>query len=117
MPHEPQKLLQDMLDAAGVIASFTENKSFDDYRSDIMLRSAVERQFEIIGEAVRRLRDLSPQLADRIPEYRRFIAFRNVIAHGYDALDDKLIWQAVKEKLTKLQDQALGILEELEGAP
>ena len=54
MPHEPQKLLQDILDAARAIESFAQDRSLDDYRSDLMLRSAVERQFEIIGEALRR---------------------------------------------------------------
>jgi uncharacterized protein with HEPN domain len=80
-----------------------------------MLRSAVERQFEIIGEALRRLINLNPEIASRISEHERIISFRNVIAHGYDVVDDATVWQAIREKLPSLMSQAKGILEELEG--
>lgn len=81
-----------------------------------MLRSAVERQFEILGEAIRRLETLNPNLAARISEHRRIIAFRNIIAHGYDGLDDDIVWQVVVEKLPILADETTKLLTTLESS-
>jgi len=114
MPHKPAKLLVDVIDAGTAIQSFVAGKTPDDYRTDKMFRSAVERQFEIIGEALRRLANLNPELASRISEHERIISFRNVIAHGYDVVDDAAVWQAIREKLPALMWQAKAILDELE---
>lgn len=57
-----------------------------------MLRPAVERQFEIVGEAFAGLRRVDPDLAARIPDLSRMVAFRNVLVHGYATVDDRLIW-------------------------
>lgn len=113
MPHSAEKLLQDILDAADAISAFTTGKTLDVYRSDRMLRSAVERQFEIIGEALRRLAALHPDLAAEIPEHQRIIAFRNIIAHGYEVLEATMVWQAVRDKLPVLRDCAAVILKRL----
>jgi uncharacterized protein with HEPN domain len=79
-----------------------------------MFRSAVERQLEILGEAVRRLDLLSPELAERLTEHRRIIAFRNIIAHAYDGLDDDVVWQVVTEKLPILRNEAATLLDRLD---
>ena len=78
---ESKKLLFDMQRAAQLIAQFTTGKTETDYHSDAMLRSAVERQFEIIGEALGKLHKLDPATAMRISEHRRIISFRNVLIH------------------------------------
>lgn len=109
MPPDTTAFLVDMQHAAAGIVLFTMGKSLDDYRGDRMLRSAVERQFEIIGEALTRLRAKSPELAEQISEYRKIISFRNVLIHGYDAVDDEVTWRIVVEKLPILQRE----LEEL----
>ncbi len=114
MPHKPEKLLADMIAAATAVASFTAGRLRDEYGEDLMLRSAVERQLEILGEALKRLDALDPPLAARFSEYRRVIAFRNVIAHGYDVLDDDIVWQVVQEKLPVLLGEARALLDEME---
>ena len=58
-----------------------------DYLDNRMLRSAVERQFEIIGEALSQLAKIDPAVAARIPDLRRIVGFRNVLIHGYDRMD------------------------------
>jgi len=67
-----------------------------------MLRAAVERQFEIIGEALRRLLADDPATGARISEHARIIAFRNILAHGYADVDDRIVWGLVESKLNAL---------------
>jgi hypothetical protein len=68
-----------------------------------MLRAAVERQFEIIGEALSQLARLDESLASRITDHRRIIAFRNILIHGYTDVDDRLVWDIVSTKLPLLR--------------
>ncbi len=67
-----------------------------------MVRAAVERQFEIIGEAFAGLRRTDPDLMAEIPDLPRIIAFRNVLIHGYATVDDQLVWGVVERDLPLL---------------
>lgn len=109
MPPEVRSRLFDMQHAASGIAMFTAGKLLEDYKADRMLRSAVERQFEILGEALTKLRALDPEIAERISDQRKIVSFRNVLIHGYDSVDDEITWRIVTEKLPILQRE----LEEL----
>ena len=86
MRPESPKLLEDIRAAAAFVAAKTSGKSLDDYLADDLLRAAVERQFEIIGEALTRLRRLDVDTVDLIPDNAQIIAFRNVLVHGYDTM-------------------------------
>lgn len=70
----------------------------------------MERQFEIIGEALNRLHKVEPALADQVPERRRIISFRNVLAHGYDQVDHSVVWKVIEDKLPKLVEHVEGML-------
>ena len=76
-----------------------------------MLRSAVERQFEIIGEALRKLAKDDPETAGRIAEHQRIISFRNILIHGYAEIDDRLVWDILRSKLPKLLEQVESLLD------
>lgn len=89
---------------------FTASKQLADYELDPMLRAAVEREFEIIGEALAQLAKLDPALAARITEYRRIIAFRNILIHGYAEVDDRLVWDVVETKLPLLRREVAALL-------
>lgn len=102
LPVETLKYCFDIDQAAGRIRQFTAGKTLDDYQHDLMLQSAVERQFEIIGEAVSQLAKRDPRTADRIPEYRRLISFRNVLIHGYAEVDEVLVWGFIESHLPGL---------------
>lgn len=102
MPRNAAKLLQDVLSAGCAIEQFIAGQTLRDYSIDLMLRSAVERQFEIIGEALKRLAAIDPKLTACLGPFERMIAFRNVIAHGYDVLDHAIVWQVVHENLPEL---------------
>jgi uncharacterized protein with HEPN domain len=103
MPPDPRKYLWDALHAAELISEFTRDQSFADYQAQAMVRSAVERQFEIIGEALNHLAKTTPDTASQIPELPRIVAFRNILIHGYTTVDDALVWQVVTDKLPDLQ--------------
>ena len=96
------KFLWDARRAAERIARFTVGRSYDDYLADELLRSAVERQFEIVGEALAGLRRVDPDLASSIPDLPRIVAFRNVLIHGYATVDDRLVWSVVESRLPGL---------------
>ncbi len=105
---EDLKLLYDLEQAARLLAEFTQGKTFAEYQQSALLRAAVEREFEIIGEALNRLHRDNPALAACIRDYRKFIAFRNVLAHKYDVIKPEVVWQAVEERLPLLlEDLAL----------
>ncbi|MGB5562038.1 MAG: HepT-like ribonuclease domain-containing protein, partial [Sedimenticolaceae bacterium] len=74
------------------IQRFVARKDFAAYQTDELLRSAVERQFEILGEALNQLSRLDHDMAEKIPELPRIVAFRNILIHGYASVDDRLVW-------------------------
>jgi uncharacterized protein with HEPN domain len=106
-------LLWDARDATGVIAAITAGKTFADFDRDIVLRSAVERQFEIVGEALAQLARLDAAIAEKIPDLREIIAFRNVLIHGYAVIDRARVWRVIEENLPQLR----AALAELLGEP
>lgn len=112
MDEQALKLLYDVRLAVEAIEGFCLGKTQQDYLGDLMLRSAVERQYEIIGEALNRLRKHSPVVTDRISECHRIIGFRNVLAHGYDVVDDRISWDIVQNKLPVLRVEVTGLIAE-----
>lgn len=102
MQPEARTYLWDALQAAQRIARFTDRRTFSEYETDDLLRSAVERQFEIVGEALSRLRTVDPEVAAQLPELARIVAFRNILIHRYASVDDKLVWGIVEGKLASL---------------
>jgi uncharacterized protein with HEPN domain len=106
MPHSVRKLLLDLDLACEETRSFCSGKDLAAFQADRVLQLAVERQFEIIGEALARLERIDPgQLTAKIPEYRQIIGFRNLIAHGYDNIDDAALWDFVTNRLPELQEK------------
>ena len=100
-PRAP-KLLEDIRSAAEFVKSATDGLVLQEFKQNRMLRQAVERNFEIIGEAMRRLEKDDSDTAARIRDYRRIIAFRNVLIHGYDVIDPAIVWSAVEVDLAPL---------------
>lgn len=96
------KHLYDVLLAARAVRGFVDGKTFDDYSANELLRSGVERKFEIIGEALTRIKRDNPDVLERIREYRSIISFRNILIHGYDSIDDRIVWGTIEEDLDNL---------------
>jgi len=111
--HNPQKYLHDMLSSCEFLLEFTRGKTKNDYADDRAFRSAVERELQIIGEALMQLDDARPDIAEQIPDYTNIIGFRHVLVHGYDALNPATVWNVIETKLSPLKDQIRTILREL----
>ena len=112
MRPEIPALLWDARKAAELIMQFVAGRDWDAYRSDALLRSAVERQFQIIGEALGKVGRLDPETASRIDELRRIVAFRNVLVHGYAVIDDELVWEVASQRVGPLASLLAGLLSE-----
>ncbi len=99
MPPESLKLLLDIRNACLEIKTFTEGFDLASYRNDGKSRAAVERKFEIIGEACSRLRERDPETFDKIEYGHQIIGLRNRVIHGYDSVDDAILWDVISNKL------------------
>ena len=106
------KLLEDVCGAADSIQGYTAGKTETDYLMNKQLRRSCEREFEIIGEALRRLDSEFPALAGKITDARKIIDFRNVLAHGYDAVSDDQVWVIVTAYLPSLIADARNLIAE-----
>lgn len=114
MRSDPRKLIYDVVAATAAIREFCTGRSEQEYGADLMLRSACERQFEIIGEAMVRLRDRHEEVFDRISDGAVIIGFRNRLIHGYDTVDSRIVWQVIHERLLPLEMIARSILQALD---
>lgn len=99
MKDEIRKNLIDILQAAEEIQVFTRNLDLKSYQESPITQRAVERDFEIIGEALSRIRKIDSDFIDNISEHHRIIGFRNILIHGYDIVDEIIVWDAVKYHL------------------
>jgi uncharacterized protein with HEPN domain len=110
LQRDPKSLLWDAREAAEVIAAVTMGKSFADFDRDIVLRSAVEWQFEIIGETLAQLARIDAATAQKVPDLRQIIAFRNVLIHGYATVDPARVWRLIEDNLPPLRAALAALL-------
>lgn len=109
MDNNSKKYLFDILTAINSVESyFSGKKIFEEYNNNDMLQKAVERQIEIIGEAVNRLLKLNPNLT--ITNSRRIVDTRNYVIHGYDKVSNVIIWGIVINHLPKLKKEVEELL-------
>jgi uncharacterized protein with HEPN domain len=113
MNNAAKKLLFDVLESARSIRDWCTDRTFTDYESDRQFRRAVEREFEIIGEALGRLSTADIHTAERIDELPRIVGFRNRIIHGYDSIDDATVWGVIEGHLPALLKQVQNLLGEI----
>lgn len=102
---DKQKYLSDMRDRATFVVEVLGERSQEDLNSDRILRSAIERELSVLGEALYQLHQLDPQLAEKIDNWREIIRFRHVLVHGYSILKMDMIWDVAMDDLTPLIQQ------------
>lgn len=76
-----------------------------------MAQRAVERDFKIIGEALNRIRQIDEECLEGIAEHHRIIGFRNILIHGYDVVDEIIVWNAVENHLPQLIKEVQSMLD------
>ena len=108
-----KKLLFDVEKACIRIEKFVSNSSLDDFLNNEMLQSAVERQSEIIGEALNQALGLDSEISNRISNIRRIIAFRNRLIHGYATVSPTIVWGIVSNDIPILLSEVRSLMEEL----
>jgi uncharacterized protein with HEPN domain len=111
MTDKTPKLLVDALGAIESAQEFVADCSLGNYTADKMRRSAVERQLEILGEACSRLSKLEPTLAELVAGLKMAVDLRNRIIHGYDAVDDEIVYLTVTQDLDTLKAGLTRLLE------
>ncbi|MHB1323343.1 MAG: HepT-like ribonuclease domain-containing protein [Coriobacteriia bacterium] len=104
---DPHTAVEDAILAGQTIVGFLGQRTFAEYASDRMLASAVERQFEILGEALSRAMRADVAITQRVPEAQGVISFRNILAHGYDVIEDEIVYDIAVRKLPTLLDTLL----------
>lgn len=113
MPHDVRVYLYEIRKACEHLEAFIEGKSISDYPLDVMLRSAVERQFEIIGEALTQMLRRFPEYEERITEAYSIIGFRNRLIHEYRAVDHEMVWGTIVNDVPILKREVDDLLQEL----
>ena len=106
--------MEDIITASDHILRVTSNMDLRSFSKDFDKRSAVERWFITIGEAMRRLREHHPELATRIPDISDIIDFRNVLVHNYDDLEETIIWSTITDDLPLLYRTVCDLMNELD---
>ena len=112
MQRDPRAFLWDVREAALAIQSFTTGMDAAAYAANPMAQAAVERKFEIIGEALNQLSKLDTAVTARIPDLAQIVAFRNQLIHGYAAVNAGTVWNITQTALPALLRAVQTLLEE-----
>jgi len=113
MPRSPRAYLADVIDACDAIAAALRDVELSRYESDRLIRSSVEREFILIGEALASLARLNASLAARISNVRMIVSFRNLLTHDYAAVRDATVWATAVRDTPVLRDECQALLDEL----
>jgi len=109
MQREIKKYLHDINESIESIDSYLNGrKDFNEYKSNKLLRRGIERELEIIGEATNRLLKIDPNI--EIDDARRIVDLRNYVIHGYDTIDDVIVWGIVSKDIPRLMKQIVRLL-------
>ncbi len=113
MQRDPRAFLWDVREAAQAIQSFSAGLDVKDYVGNEMVQAAVERKFEVIGEALNQLAKLDAAMAARIPDVPQVVAFRNQLIHGYATVNPDTVWNIAQNALPGLLAAVQGLLDDL----
>jgi uncharacterized protein with HEPN domain len=104
------KLLKYILDIESIIQEIekvkqlTEN-NFNTFRSEILYQRAIERDLEIIGEAIRKMIEIDPNI--QISSAKNIIGLRNIISHAYDSVEPELLWGIIQNNIPVLNKEVI----------
>ena len=111
MQRELCAYLQDVMDASDALHKFVADVTFDEFRENDLLRSGVERKFEIIGEALSQASQTFPGSIDSVTDLSAAIGQRHRIAHGYFVIDPAKLWVSIEADIPVLREQIALLIE------
>ena len=114
MPRDARAYLEDVLESCDAITMAVYGLSLDDYRSNRLVRSSVEREFTIIGEAVAALAHIAPDAFASITQARRIVDFRNQLTHEYASVNDAFVWGLTDREVRVLRNQCAALMDGLD---
>lgn len=113
MRPESAAFIWDALGAAREIGEFLDGVPLNEYLTDVLRRRAVERGFEIVGEALNNLRRVDPATAAQIPGLREAVGLRNILIHGYAEIVDERIYDTAHQNVPDLIQVLSGLLDQI----
>ena len=111
MKPETTEYIEIIVDEGSAILAFVSTLTYEAYLQYRKTRYAVERGFEIIGEALNRTKRSDPEILEQIPGHRSIISFRNILAHAYDHIEDRIVWGIIESDLPILIQETNKLLE------
>jgi uncharacterized protein with HEPN domain len=116
MPRDQRAYLADVHDSCDAIESATRNLDLQDYLKNRLVRSSVEREFIIMGEAMSALAQTAPETFGAITRAQRIVDFRNQLTRAYSIVDDALVWAIVQNDVPVLRRQSAEFIDLLTSA-
>lgn len=110
MPHDQRAYLADIIEACDAISNAVIDLDLSAYQSNRLIRSSVEREFIIIGEAIAALARVAPDTFETISRARRIVDFRNQLTHEYPTVDDALVWAIVETDVPVLLQECTELI-------
>jgi uncharacterized protein with HEPN domain len=110
MRRDPRAFLWDVREAALAIQTFTTGLDVAAYENNALVQAAVERKFEVIGEALKKLSKLDAAMAAQLPDLPQIVAFRNQLIHGYASVNPSTVWTIAQNSLPALIAGVQGLL-------
>ena len=115
MPRSVAAYLTDIVEACEAIEAALAGVNLEAYHQQRVIRSSVEREFILIGEAIASIRRLHPELAEGISHARMIVGFRNLLTHDYAAVDDETVYAVATADLPQLKCECTALLRQVEG--
>ena len=113
MPRDVRSLIEDIQYCINEIEQDTGGIRFETYCTVSLIHHATERNFTVIGEAIKRLHHVSEEVSNRIDDTIAIAGSRNLVVHEYENVDHKEVWKIIKESMPKLKKQINNWAEEL----
>jgi len=110
MPRDPRAYLADVVQSCDAITLAVRGLDLTEYQGNRLIRSSVEREFIIIGEAAAALARIAPEVFDAITQARRIVDFRNQLTHEYPSVDDALVWAIVEHDVPVLRRECAALI-------
>ena len=117
MPRDTRVYLSDIIDSCNAIISAVKGLELAGYKSNRLVRSSVEREFIIIGEAITALARVAPNVFDSITRARRVVDFRNQLTHEYPTVDDAIVWAIIEHDVPILRRECTSLIKSITSNP